>query len=66
MALSGNYWMQTLLKLLKPRNDDVQNVHDIQILQVDVKGEWNFSKWAPTFAVGNKEEIDQIFQNYLL
>jgi hypothetical protein len=51
---------------IRPRNDDVQNVNDIQILQVDVKGQWNFSKRAPTFVVDNKEEIDQIFQNFLL
>ena len=58
--------VETQQNWIRPRNDNDQNVHDIQILQVDVKGEWNFSKWAPTVVVGNKEEIDQIFQNYLL
>ena len=58
--------VETRQNWIRPRNDDVQNFHYIQILQVDVKGEWNFSKRAPTFAVGNKEGIDQIFQNYLL
>ena len=48
----------------RPRTDDVQNVRDIQILQVDVQGEWNFRKRTPTFVVGNREEINEIFQNY--
>ena len=50
---------------VRPCNDDIQNVHEIQILQVDVKGEWNLSKRAPTFTVSNKKEIEQIFQKYL-
>jgi len=47
----------------RPRTDDVQNVKDMQILQVDVQGEWNFRKRTPTFVVGNREEINEIFQN---
>ena len=59
--ISGNatHW-------LRPRNDDVQNIQDIQILQVEVKGEWSFSKRAPTFIVVNKDEIDGVFQKYVL
>ena len=49
-----------------PRTDDIQNVQDMQIIRVDVQGEWNFRKQTPTFVVDNREEINDIFQNYLL
>ena len=51
---------------IRPKTDDVQAVNIVQLLPIEVVGDWNFrNERQPVFSVDNAIEIEKVFQQYL-
>ena len=46
---------------MRPIDDDIQDVTDVQVLPVNVSGEWDFSMEVPLYIFKNATEIYKIF-----
>ena len=49
---------------IRPEKDDIQPVQRIQILPVDVDGEWDYSKRQPVYHIHNVQDIESTFSDY--
>ena len=49
---------------IRPEADDVQVVHHVQVLPVNVIGEWDFSKRHSVYQVVNLEDIQNAFNAF--
>ena len=49
---------------VRPERDDVQPVHHVQVLPVNVLGEWDFSKRLSVYRILNLEDIQNVFNDF--
>ena len=51
---------------IRPKADDVQAVDVVQLLPIEVVGDWNFcNECHPVLVINNATDIDEVFQQYL-
>ena len=46
---------------VRPIDDNIKDVTDVQVLPVNVSGEWDFSMEVPQYIIKNATEIHKIF-----
>ena len=54
-----NYW-----KRERTDKDDIQDVHEEQILPIEVDGDWFFGKEVPLYRVENWVDIQATFEKH--
>lgn len=56
-----NFWKRERMNI-----DDIQDVHEEQILPIGVDGDWFFGKEVPLYVIENWEDIQATFEKHLV